>query len=211
MSNFKSKLKQMKMPILLFCCILLVQSSYSQIIKISNGFSITNLKTKKFDALGTSISSYWGSIGIEYLDKKRFYMSSDIGYMRIGGKEINKNLPPTDSAYNVHQSFNYGQLSTTFRVRSIINNIEYYLGAGPYLNILLGSGNFENNIYQDYKLKKSNFGCKTEIGLTANIKKIRVGLNGAYFINMSSLAKSQYNSFTYKAFVGALSVGYRFN
>ena len=136
-------------------------------------------------------------------------MSSDIGYMRIGGEETNESLPITDSAYNVHQSFNYGQLSTTFRLRSTLNALEYYLGAGPYLNILLGSDEFDNYLYQGYKAKKLNVGCKTEIGVTANLKKIRLGLNGSYLINISSLAKSQYNSFTYKAFVGTLSIGYR--
>lgn len=117
----------MKKIILLFSCFLLMNISYSQIIKIDNGFSITNLKTKKFDALHTNISSYCGFIGIDYFNKKQFYLSSEIGYIRIGGKETNEDLPVTDSAYKVFKSFKYGQVNTTFRIQDNSKKTGVYL------------------------------------------------------------------------------------
>jgi len=153
-----------------------MKMSYSQIIKIDNGFSITNLKTKKFDALHTNISSYCGFIGIDYFNKKRFYLSSEIGYIRIGGKETNEALPVTDSAYKVFKSFNYGQVNTTFRIQDNSKNTGVYLGAGPYFNILLDSDKFESPNYKSYTAQKLNFGCKTEVGYVVSLNKIKLSL-----------------------------------
>lgn len=202
----------MKKTILLLSCFLFVTMAYCQIIKIDNGFSITNLKTKKFDALHTNISSYCGFIGLDYFNKNRFYLSSEIGYIRIGGKETNESLPMNDSTnYKVFESFHYGHINTTFRIRDNSKNTEFYLGAGPYLNILLDSNKFRSNLYKSYPAKKMNLGCKTEIGLMMGLNRIKLGLNGSYLINISSMAKSQYNSFTYKAFIGSLTIGYKLN
>lgn len=202
----------MKKTLLLFSCFLLIKMGYSQIIKIDNGFSITNLKTKKFDALHTDISSYCGFIGIDYFNKKRFYLSSEIGYIRIGGKETNEGLAMTDSAnYKVFQSFHYGQVNTTFRIQDNSKNTGVYLGAGPYLNILLDSNKFQSRIYKSYTAQKLNFGFKTEVGYMVSLNKIKLSLNGAYLINISPMAKSAYNSFNYKAFIGSLTIGYKLN
>lgn len=188
-----------------------MKTSYSQTIKIDNGFSITNLKTKKFDALHTDISSYCGFIGIDYFNKKRFYLSSEIGYIRIGGKETNESLPATDSAYKVFKSFSYGHVNTTFRIQDNSKNSGVYLGIGPYLNILLSSNKFQSPNYNSYTAQKLNFGFKTEAGYVVSLNKIKLGLNGAYLINISPMAKSAYNSFTYKAFIGSLTIGYKLN
>lgn len=203
---------KMKKIILLFSSFLLMKISYSQIIKIDNGFSITNLKTKKFDVLHTNISSYCGFIGIDYFNRKRFYLSSQIGYIRIGGKETNEGLIMTDSAnYKVFESFNYGQVNTTFRIQDTSKNTGVYLGVGPYLNILLDSDKFDSRPYESYIAKKLNFGFKTEVGFMVRLNKIILSLNGAYLINISPMAKSAYNSFTYKAIIGSLTIGYKLN
>lgn len=179
---------------------------------MENGYVITNMKTRKFNILHHNVSSYSGLMGVDYLYRKWFYLSSEVGYMKIGGQETNKNLQIVDSAdYKAYESWNYGQLNTTLRVKHDFDNLEVFLGVGPYLNILLGSDRFHSHLYANsgYKAKRLNFGSKMEIGLTENFHRIRVGLNGAYFLSLSPIAKSQYTSIVYKGYGIFLSLGYK--
>src|SRR5690625_3642928 len=69
--------------------ILLSQSStvFSQVLKVNNGISISSVKSKKVDMLSKSMSAYSFSLGVDYLEKEHFYLSSEIGYLKKGGKE----------------------------------------------------------------------------------------------------------------------------
>lgn len=200
----------MKFKLLLFILFIAAgKISYSQVFKVSNGLSVSHLKTSKFDALKKNIFSYYGSLGLDYMDKKWSCVSSEIGYVRIGGKEINESLQQTDSAdYKVLEHFNFVHINSTFRIKTSHANQSLFLGAGPYINVLINPKNFRSNIYKGYTPKTVNFGCKTEIGVTQNADRFVVGVIGAYLFNLSPLAKSDYNSFTYRSFIVSVSVGY---
>lgn len=77
----------MKKIALFFTFFIFIGTCYSQILKIDNGISMNSLKGKDFDLFPHKIVSYSGMLGVEYLQKKWFYLSSEVGYLKLGGKE----------------------------------------------------------------------------------------------------------------------------
>lgn len=196
----------MKKTALSFICFIFLGTCYSQIIKIDNGISINNLKGDKFDLFSKKVVSYSGLLGLEYLQKKWFYLSSEVGYLKLGGEENG-----TLNGVPIHdkQTWNYAQLNTTFRLRGLSRKTEFYLGAGPYLNVLLGSGAFNNALYDGYSTEKTNWGFKTEAGINENFDKFRIGLNCTYLLALSPVVKSQYTSVDARSLAFYVSLGYR--
>src|SRR5699024_12517858 len=95
--------------------ILLVHSStvFYQVLIVNNLISISSVKSKKGDMLSKSMSAYSFSLGVDYLEKEHFYLSSEIGYLKKGGKEENEYLP--EPYTNVKETWNYIHLNTTIR------------------------------------------------------------------------------------------------
>lgn len=196
----------MKTITLFLSCLFFIGNCYCQTLKIDNGISIYSLKGKKVDLFPGQISSYSGLLGVEYLEQKWFYLSSQIGFLKLGGKES-----PTigDTTSRDKQSWNYVQLNTSFRVRTQSRKTELYLGAGPYMNILVGSGAFNKEMYSGYSTQRANWGCKAEAGITENINRLRIGVNCSYLLAFSPVAKSQYTSMAARSLTFYLSLGYR--
>jgi hypothetical protein len=196
----------MKRITLIFICLIFIENCYSQTLKISNGISINSLKGKRIDLFPGKINSYSGMLGVEYLQREWFYLSSEVGYLKLGGKE-SETIGDTTSRDK--QWWNYVQLNTSFRIRTSSRNMELYLGAGPYINLLVGSGAFNKEMYAGYTTQKYNWGCKTEAGINENINKFRIGLNCSYLLALSPVAKSPYTSMAARSLSIYLSVGYR--
>lgn len=196
----------MKKIALVVTCFMLVNITYAQIIKIDNGITINNLKGAKFDLFPNKVVSYSGMLGIEYLQRKWFYLSSEVGYLKLGGKE-SRTIGTMDTPEK--QTWSYLQLNTTFRLKTGAGNTEFFVGAGPYLNVLVGSGDFIRDMYAGYATQRTNWGGKVEVGVNQRINKLRVGVNGAYLIPFSAVAKSSYTSMDARCLAVYLSLGYR--
>jgi len=185
---------------------LFIGTAYSQVVKIDNGVTINSLAGDKFDLFSNKVTSYSGLVGFEYCEKNWFYLSSEIGYLKLGGKEngtIN-GVPTSDE-----QTWNFGQINTTFRARATSRKTEFYAGAGPYANILLGSDGFDKPLYNGYSAERVNWGVKTEIGITQNIQRLRVGVNATYPLALSATVKSEYTNMNARSPAFYLSLGYR--
>lgn len=184
-----------------FLCI-----SYAQTIKIDNGISTNSVKKDRIDLFPNQIPSYSVLLGIEYLDRRWLYLSSEIGYIKLGGQEGGTlNGVPLRGK----QTWDYTQINTSIRLRATVSKTEFYLGAGPYLNMLLGSGDFHDSFYDGYSVPGTNWGCKAEIGINENINRFRAGLNCTYLVPFSPVFKSPYVSMDPKSITVYLSIGYR--
>lgn len=196
----------MKKITLIFVCFVSSTLCYSQTIKISNGVSLNSMKGDKFDLFPKQVVSYSGLLGLEYLESKWFYLSSEIGYLKLGGKENStlNGVPMHDK-----QTWDFAQLNTSFRLRANSRKSEFYLGAGPYLNLLVGSGKFNKALYDGYSTEKTNWGLKTEVGINENIEKFRIGLNCSYLVPFSPVVKSAFTSINARSLGLYVSLGYR--
>lgn len=191
--------------------LMLAKNASGQYLKLDNGITLSSFQNKNnLSILSSSRStSYSLMLGCDYLQKSWFYLSSQVGYLNLGGKEINSSLQGSD--VNVSESKSYIHLNTTLRVYTKSSNLKFFLGVGPYLNFLAGTKNFNSDLYHPYySFKKLYVGTKTEIGITEDIKRIRVGLIGSYMLNLSPSASSDYLNLNNKTFLVSFTTGYRF-
>lgn len=190
--------------LLLICGLFtLCTPGFGQILTLYNGFSNTGLRIKNLPLFPKDIYSYSGLIGLEYSPHRWFDLSSQAGYIKIGGKY--NSLAGVDST----ESWNYAHFNTTFRLRGSNSKSEVYLGAGPYVNVMLSNKVFQNHLYDGWELKRMNAGAKIEIGILEKFNRFRVGFNGSWLIPITPLAKSPYTSMKYKDLSAYVSLGYQ--
>lgn len=196
----------MKRISLILLCSMFMGTVHSQVIKFDNGIAINSLKGDQFDLFSNKVTSYSGLVGLEYLERKWFYLSSEVGYLKLGGKENGTidGVPTRDE-----QTWNYGHINTSVRARAVNRKTEFYVGTGPFANVLLGSGTFDKGLYNGYSAERINWGFKAELGITQHINRIRIGVNGSYLLPISATVKSQYTTMRLRSPAFYLSLGYR--
>lgn len=182
---------------------------YAQYIKIDNGIVFSSFNNKKSLPLLTSrINNYSFLFGTDFLEKKWFYLSSQVGYTKLGGQETNLTLP--SEFRNISESRNYVHVNITPRFYVNSNGLKMFIGIGPYANILIGGSDFDNVLYKYiYRFERSSVGSKLDLGVTHDVDKFRIGLVGTYMHSLSPLAKSDYLPFSSSAFSLMISAGYK--
>lgn len=121
----------------------------SQILKFSGGINSTWMGEKQFD---TPCLAYTGSIGYDYLLDRDYrdwyYLSSEIGYVKRGGKDI---------ASGAKLKMDYLHINTLFKVKYMFENLMLSAGIGPSVDYWIVMGG------QD---KKFALGIRPEINLS---------------------------------------------
>jgi hypothetical protein len=147
--------------------------SFAQTIKVSNGFNYGNYYLVYEKTFANNVEgsrnrgiSYIGSIGVDYLDKKWFYLSSEIGFYSARWKTANRVISLRDNIKDV-----YGfDATTTFRVKLEKTNFHVYLGSGLNFKFGLkekqiiyriivdpGVEPYESSKNGNYKIEQNNF------------------------------------------------------
>lgn len=183
--------------------------TFSQVLKIKNGVAISAINVKELDILNEHITTYSISVGMDYLENKSFYLSSEIGYLQKGGKEENKSLP--EDFRNIKESWDYIHLNTTVRFPFKLsdNSEHFFLGLGPKIDFLIGSAEFESPIYTGYNLNSTSFGAKGELGFVKDFNRIRTSIDISYLYDLTSAGGTEFIDFKNNAYQINLSLGYR--
>lgn len=192
----------------IMCCTL---TAYSQTFKWSNGIAISSMREQPRRILKENLVSYAGFIGCDYWTHTYYYLSSEIGFLQMGGKEALAlyNFKPV----RYKEYWNYLHLNTTFRVKYPYKKMYVYAGVGPKADILVGNNHFRAPYFKeyDYQMKKIIFGSKMEVGITGQITRTwEIGLNAAYLLNFNKAGKSEISNFNEHIFLLTCSVGYVF-
>jgi hypothetical protein len=202
-------MKKLKIiPILLFAAFT-ISNVQAQYIKVDNGFIDSKFRNKEnLPILSDNVRNYAFLLGIDYLDKKRFYLSSQIGYVKLGGEEFNEFLQEPNRS--ITEEAEYIHLNTTFKFRlNLDERLFVSTGAGPYINILLGEEEFNNLNEGIYQYENLFVGGRLEGGLTYDVKKIRIGITYSYLYDLSAIAKSGAISLYNDNHSVMLTTGYR--
>ncbi len=152
--------------------VLLISSfSFGQLLKIQSGISISNLDWKlgsydwKYD--NEKLIGYSFSVGLDYLDKKYYNLSSNITLLKKGGKVTATAENVSDRILQVNMD--YLSLNTTFELKyPIRNKITPFISYGPRLDMLL------NEMYLT-NYNKYNYGLLLGGGLKYDINRIQIG------------------------------------
>lgn len=189
----------MKKILLMVFALLVISISegFSQVIKVENGLSLSWMKG---DNLEQTLPAYSVMLGCDYLEHDWFYMSSEIGYIKKGGKdhiygfaeELEGGISRVGYA-NLQSNLHYIQLNTSFRVKHSFNKLNVYLGIAPTLDFLVKEDSYtttENNKYEnDYHANRVVFGIMPELGAFYDAGKMRISLNVSYTRNLSFISK----------------------
>lgn len=165
----------------------------AQYLKLDNGMLSTAYRNEyNREIADIPAYTYVVNAGIDYLDCKWFYLSSQIGYTRIGGIQKAEPLPgvPWTGLTFPAERKSYVHLNTTFRgQKKYQNGLALFVGLGPYLNLRAGSNEFSNEILKYHYKLTSYYGGKGEIGFTLDIQKVRFGLSAFHLRSLSPAAK----------------------
>ena len=159
--------------------------------------------------------------GVNYLNYKYFYLSSNVGFIQKGGSQnviITDNVGDSIGTTKETEKLNYLTINTTFNLKIPIKKvIEPYLFAGPRLDYLI---TYKENFgllkqFDDIgKLNKFSYGLLLGGGVNCNIKKFRFGIALDYYLNINKQINYTSNGFTNKLFDNTFAInalfGYKF-
>ena len=191
-------MKQLKLLVISF---LLSNLSFSQTINVQSGIAISKLDwvdingAKRFDQAIIGNSSF---VGIDYLDRKYFSLSTNIGSVTKGGEEdrihwVNygeDSMVAHDSS-TIKATLKYVSINSTFNFKyPIKDKIIPFLNVGPRIDYLFannfvsvnGSGEIE-------ELHKYNFGLILGGGVKYVFSKVQIGVRADKYINFNNIGK----------------------
>lgn len=180
---------------------------FSQKAKVVLGGGISHISNSKFPVLNKNVFIFSGGLGLDWLESNNYYISSELGYTQIGGKEENPSLP---SPYTeMQKKWGFISLSSAFRYKIPIENSFFFLGAGPKLNLALESSSaFADTLYDGgFKMKTVNFGLNTEIGYMYDWDDFRAGIVGSYLIGITPIASTEFAKLKSNPLYFSLSFG----
>ena len=197
------------MRLLCFFALWLTSFSISaQYLKIDNGIILSSFSNEDDLAiLDTRVVNYIGSIGLDYLEKEWFSLSSQIGYVRIGGEQEVDNVTPEIG--EIIEQKSYIHFNTTFRPRLEMEDVSFFVGIGPTLDILMGSNDAESPFFTGYRYNNTRIGGKAEIGILHTKNKFRLGVIGGYLRDFSPTTETEFISLFNHAFTATITAGYR--
>lgn len=204
------KVKSLAFLLLLFCNF----CAHSQYVKIDYGVvSSSFYNNKKLPILNERVNAQSIFVGVDFPEKKCGYFSSQIGFMRIGGKY--------DAAYESKidpiawpETLSYLSLNTTYRfflVHDDKSNI--FVGIGPFANLYVKSNRVidqnVNGSLKGYSIDKVHGAAVAQLGAQVNIQKVRLGFVGSYQYSLSPILHSDFLNLKNNVFSAMLSLGYK--
>jgi hypothetical protein len=194
---------------LFFCG--LAFTSNAQYLKVDNAVQFSSFSNKiDLPVLRSRIATYAIQVGVDYVKRNWFFLSSQVGYARIGGREKNPFLLQPDYQY-IEESKGYLNINTTIRPYLRKGNSILFLGIGPTVNLLTGGKKFESSIYEGYSYPTLRVGGKAEVGILEAIGRFQFGLVGAYLRDVTPAAKTEFLSLYSSGFTLQSTIGYRLN
>lgn len=169
-----------------FSLFMLFTATHAQVVKLSSGLMYSNVKINDMDLGSSKLSTAPILLGVDYFEQTNYYLSSEVGYLKIGNKGV-ATMAEIDPNGNVRdgdlqkETFDMIHLNTTIRYKlNFQTNAHAFIGAGPSMNILTNR-DFKGEVYKDIaEMPKILMGVKTEIGFSYEIDRFRASLSGVY-------------------------------
>ena len=196
-----------------------------QIVKIQGGpsFSQLDLKFNRIDGgvyrNNETMIGYSIFAGIDYMDKKYFNLSSNIGMIRKRGRGVHSYDYGSGWQYGLSEklSLDYLSLNTTIDFKYPIKKISPFISFGPRFDYLLHSNNYPPQFASHFDdIKNASFGFILGGGLKYDISKLQFGLRADYYLDFSKKIAELPDYDTgnvcdvlINAFTINLSIGYR--
>jgi hypothetical protein len=205
---------RMRRIVLILLGFLLSTFVNGQVLKVQAGISVSSLQARleyRGDVLTGEYAPLVGHsffVGLDYLNKKYYSLSSNIGVVRKGSTEeyqkVNEEGEWVDATRR--QTLDYFSINTTADFKYPIGDrITPFVSVGPRIDILLDEEYSELMISEGYKkgdgLNSYNYGLLLGCGTNYNFSKFYIGLRGDYYLNAKNVVDSpeRYNYASYEA------------
>jgi hypothetical protein len=172
---------------------------------------IGNAHTSFLDQTRTDPSFF---VGIEYFERKYWSISSNIGYLRNGGKEpypildYNGNLISMTTA---SARFDYLSVNTTFNLKFPIEERWIpFLGIGPRVDFLINHDHTFSYFDSPGTLRKQSYGLVVAAGIRYQFSRFQLGLKGDHLFNFNKLASIGHETNQANASMLSLTFGVKF-
>lgn len=186
-------MKQLKLLVL---GLLLSNLSFGQILKIQTGTSFSNLDWKigNFDLelFNETLIGYSVFAGMDYFDKTYFNISSNLGFIRKGGKGtftfMNELGEPIDEITETAK-LEYLSVNTTLDLKyPIKGKIIPFITVGPRFDYLTSYNKELDGLNEIDALERYNVGLILGGGIKYDLSKIQIGLRADYYLNFNKVA-----------------------
>lgn len=161
-------------------------------VKVGGGMTIGSMTTNQnFDLFEKNILNFSPYVGLDWLGGKYFYMSSVVGWQRIGGKS-SVLLTDEDRFGTMEKHWDFIHLNTTARFQYPLSRLNVYAGAGFYANCLTSKRVERDDFYTpeyEFVAGKVNFGELVEVGMTTVQGRMKMDFNVSYQIHNNHIVK----------------------
>ena len=170
-----------------------------QTVKIQGGTSISRLDWEINGANPSSLFynkaliGYSLFTGLDYMDKKYFNLSTNIGLIRKGGKDESQltdeyndltGLTITEKAI-----LDYFTVNTTINLRYRIKDSFYpFVSFGPRIDFLVNNSNHFDHIKEEGWLETTSYGLVLGGGVNYDISKLIIGIKADYNMDFKEIA-----------------------
>lgn len=171
-----------------------------QSLKIQAGISSSSLDWKLVNGAmkmyEQKITGHSLFIGLDYLQKKYFNLSSNIGIIRKGGEDnhIFSTDPFGMPLVGIKQkaTLDYLSVNTTFDLKYPIKEKLFpFVSFGPRLDYLTSSNSNLNSLKETKELNKLSYGINIGAGIKYQFLRVQIGIRGDYLLNLNNI--SDYN------------------
>lgn len=191
--------------------LLKTQFIYSQNLKIIAGGGLSKVQSSKpIKPFNNNIGVLSLALGFDFLENEKYYLSNEVGFLQIGGKETPLEAPFPDYI-EYEKKWNYLFISSAFRYKlpSMKEQYYYFVGAGPKISFSMNSDSFQNTLYEDgYDLRSVILGINLEIGFIRKWERYNAGIIASYLLNVNPIAESITNKLNSYPIYLNLSFGY---
>ncbi len=171
--------------------------TYGQIIKIQGGTTLSKLDwqigSMDLEPYNETLVGYSVFVGLDYLDKKYFNLSSNLGLVRKGGKGELQLINPmgelTGETVIEKAASDYFSVNTLIDVKyQFKEKISPFISIGPRFDYLIGYSNHFDSLEEIDELKKTSLGVILGGGIKYDLSKIQLGLRADYYLNFTKVA-----------------------
>ncbi len=199
---------------LLSCILFLTISASAQIIQVQSGASFSKMDLELngrnahfYDKTMTSPAVF---LGLQYLDKKHFGLSANIGYIRKGGYEQYAYLDSSsNSIKGAHFLLDYISFNTVVEWKFPISaKISPFLSFGPRFDYLVHVNDEHTGIRQ-FPLDKWSLGLIAGAGVRYMAGRYQFSVRGDLLPGFTKIMTDGLETLYDKTFLVSASVGYR--
>ncbi len=188
----------MKKTGLILTGLFFVSFTFGQTVNFQVGTSMSHLDWK---INGTTVGSLYNKTligysilaGIDYLDKKYFNLSSNIGFIRKGGKDeaqlYDQNGVLTSGTLINKATLDYFSINTKVDIKyEIKETFTPFVGIGPQFGYLINNSKLFEAIKKNDRLENKSYGLLVGGGIKYNRSKFQLGLRADYYLDFTKVA-----------------------